>query len=151
LATAVRRRGRGAGGERGRGGRGAHGEEESRYLVVEKMKNGRETMEFAHWRRRSSPEPRRNPSIDDEPEVISMNGKHRDEALDEENIVVLLDFANDTQIESNCSQELSLELEPPQTSASNSGNCWSNLGNGLEIWKGLSERVPAIYVAMVWR
>jgi hypothetical protein len=49
------------------------------------------------------------------------------EALDETNIVVPLNYANDAQIESNCSPELSLELQPSQTSASNSKNCGSNL------------------------
>jgi hypothetical protein len=63
-------------------------------------------------------------SIDSEPEVGSMNRKHRDEALDETNEAVLSNFANDAQIENNCS----LELEPPRTSSSNSGNCGSNLG-----------------------
>jgi hypothetical protein len=73
---------------------------------------GRETMEIANRRRRSSLEPRRNPSIDDEPYVRSTNQKHQDEALDETYAAVLLDSANDTRIKSNCSPELSLELEP---------------------------------------
>jgi hypothetical protein len=81
-------------------------------------------MEFAHWRRRISLEPRRNPLIDGELEAGSTNQKHQDEALDETNTAVLSDFANDARIESNCSPE----LEPPRTSASNSGNCGSNLG-----------------------
>jgi hypothetical protein len=44
-----------------------------------------------------------------ETEVGSTNRKHRHEALDETNATLLSDFANDTQIESNCS----LELGPP--------------------------------------
>jgi hypothetical protein len=85
-------------------------------------------MEFAHQRRRSLPEPRRNSLIDGELEVRSTNRKHRDEALDETNIVVLSDFTNNARIETNCSPELSPKLEPLRTSASNSRNCGSNLG-----------------------
>jgi hypothetical protein len=58
----------------------------------------RRTMEIAHWRRRLSPEPRRNPSIDSEWEVRSMNRKHQDEALNETNAAVLSDFANDARL-----------------------------------------------------
>jgi hypothetical protein len=72
-------------------------------------------METAHWRRRPSPEPRRNPSIDSEPEVRSANRKHQDKALIETNATVSSNFANDTRIESNRSSE----LEPPRTSARN--------------------------------
>jgi hypothetical protein len=60
-------------------------------------------MEITHRRRRSSPEPRRNRSIDGEPEVGSTNRKHHDEALDETNAAILSDFANEIRIESNCS------------------------------------------------
>jgi hypothetical protein len=72
-------------------------------------------------------EPRRNPSIESEPEVGSVNRKHQGEALNEMNASVLSDFTNDARIESNCSSELSLELEPARNSASNFGNCGSNL------------------------
>jgi hypothetical protein len=85
---------------------------------------GREIMEFDHRRRRSSPEPKRNSSIDGELEVRSMNRKNRDEALDDTNAAVLSNFANDAWIESNCLPE----LEPLRTSTSNSINCGSNLG-----------------------
>jgi hypothetical protein len=85
-------------------------------------------MEFAHRRRRSSPEPKRNPSIDGELEVQSMNRKNRDEALDETNAAVLSNFANDAWIESNCLPQLSPELEPLRTSMSNSINCGLNMG-----------------------
>jgi hypothetical protein len=78
-------------------------------------------MEKAHRRGRSSPDPRRKSLIDDELEVRSMNRKHQDEALDEMDAAVLSDFANDPRIESNCSSELSPELESSQTSASYSG------------------------------
>jgi hypothetical protein len=100
--------------------------------------NGDSSME----KRRSSLEPRRKSPIDGEPEVGSTNQKYRDEALDETNATVLSDSANDAQIESNCSPD----LEPPWTSASNSENCGSNMGNCFEIWKGLGERIPAIYI-----
>jgi hypothetical protein len=89
-------------------------------------------MELAHGRRRSSPESRRKSLIDDESKVGSTNRKHRDEALDETNATVLLDFASDAWIESNCSPELSTELEPPQTSVSNFENCGSNLGKRFQ-------------------
>jgi hypothetical protein len=85
-------------------------------------------MEFAHRRGRSSSEPRRKLSIDDESEVRSTNLKHQDEAFDETNAAVLSDFANDARIESNCS----LELEPPQSSASNFRICGSNLGKRFQ-------------------
>ena len=81
-----------------------------------------------HRRRRPSLEPRRNLSIDGELEVGLMNRKFRDEALDETNAVVLLDFANDIRIECNYSPK----LEPPRTSASNSGNYGSNLGKRFQ-------------------
>jgi hypothetical protein len=42
-----------------------------------------------------------------------MKRKHQDDALDETNATVLLDFANSARIESNYSPELSPELEPP--------------------------------------
>jgi hypothetical protein len=47
---------------------------------------------------------RRKSSIGDESEVRLMNRKHQDEALDEMNTVVSSDFADDAQIENNCSQ-----------------------------------------------
>jgi hypothetical protein len=74
-----------------------------------------------------------------------MNLKHQDKSLDEMNTTALSDFANDTRIECNCSQELSLELEPPRASASNSENCGSRR-NRFDIWKGLDKRILAIYI-----
>jgi hypothetical protein len=85
-------------------------------------------MEIAHQRRKPSPELRRNPSIDGEPKVQSINRKHQDEALDETNTVALSDFANDARFESNFSLELSSELELPRNSASNFRNYGLNLG-----------------------
>jgi hypothetical protein len=46
----------------------------------------------------------------DEPSVGWTNRRHREEALDETNAVVPLDSADDAQIETNCSSELSPEL-----------------------------------------
>jgi hypothetical protein len=70
--------------------------------------------ERANGRRGLLSEPRRNTSIDGEPEVGSTNRKHRNEATDETNAAVLSNFANDARIESNYSPELSPELEPPE-------------------------------------
>jgi hypothetical protein len=65
---------------------------------------------------------------------------HRDEALDDTNVVVSLDSADDTQIGSNCS----LELEPLRTSASNSGSGELNLRKpvgGLRLPKVLKNMI----------
>jgi hypothetical protein len=124
--------GRGERGERGErregcgGGGGRNGEERGatgRGWTARNEENW-ENNEIAHRRRQSSPEPRRKLPIHGEPEVGSINRKHRDEALDETNAVVLSYFTNDARIESNCLPE----LESPRTSVSNSGNCGSNLG-----------------------
>jgi hypothetical protein len=103
----------------------------------------------AHRRRWCSLEPRRKTLIGDEPSARSMNRRHQDEALDETNAAVPSNSANDAQIESNYSPELSPELEPSRNSSSNSGSYGSKLGKGFEIWKGLDERVPAIYIYIV--
>jgi hypothetical protein len=86
----------------------------------------------AHYRRRGSLEPRRKSSIGGEVVVGSTNQKHRNESLDETNASVLLDFTNNTRIESNCSPELSPVLEPSRTSVSNSENCGSNFGKQFQ-------------------
>jgi hypothetical protein len=78
-----------------------------------------------------------------------MNRKHRDKALDETNAAVLLDSADEAQFESNCSPDLSPELELFRTSTSNSMNFRSRLGMGFKIRKGLDERIPAIYIPSV--
>jgi hypothetical protein len=112
------------GGGKGRVGRGGGRERGERGCTHGKnAETTWTTMGEAHKRRRSSLEPRRKLLIGGEPTVGSTNRKHRDEALDEMNATVLSDFANDTRIESNCSPE----LEPHQTSASNSGYCRSKL------------------------
>jgi hypothetical protein len=72
--------------------------------------------------RRPSPEPRGNPSIVGDLGIQSKNRTRCNEALDETNAAVPSDSADDARIVSNCSPELSLELEPPQTSASNTGS-----------------------------
>jgi hypothetical protein len=69
----------------------------------------------------------RKPSIDGDSEVRSTNRTQRDEALDETNAMVLLDSADDARIESNCSPELSSELEPLRTSVSNFGSWEMNM------------------------
>jgi hypothetical protein len=80
------------------------------------------TMEVSHRRRRPSPEPKGNPSIAGDSGIQSTNRTRCDEALDETNAAVPSDSADDAQIGSNCSSELSPELEPPRTSASNTGS-----------------------------
>jgi hypothetical protein len=55
----------------------------------------------AHQGRRLSSEPRMNSSIDEDSEVRSTNRMHRDEALDEMNVEVPSDFADDAWIGSN--------------------------------------------------
>ena len=80
------------------------------------------TIEVSHRGRRPSPEPRGNLSIVADSGIQSTNRTRCDEALDETNAAVPSDSADDAQIESNCSPELSPELEPPRTSASNTGS-----------------------------
>jgi hypothetical protein len=80
------------------------------------------TMEVSHRGRTPSPEPRGNPSIAEDSGIQSMNRTRCDEALDESNAAVPSDSADDARIGSNCSPELSPELEPPRTSASNTGS-----------------------------
>jgi hypothetical protein len=63
-----------------------------------------------------------NPSIDGDSEARLTNPTRPDEALDETNAVVPTDSTNDARIGSNCSPELSLELESLRTLASNSGS-----------------------------
>jgi hypothetical protein len=80
------------------------------------------TMEVSHRGRRPSPEPKPNPSIVGDSGIQSTNRTRYDEALDETNASVPSNSADDARIESNCSPELSPELEPPRTSASNTGS-----------------------------
>jgi hypothetical protein len=79
-------------------------------------------MEEAHRGRRPSPELRENPSIAGDSGIQSTNRTRCDEALDETNAAVPLDSADDARSGSNCSSELSPELELPRTSASNTGS-----------------------------
>jgi hypothetical protein len=76
----------------------------------------------AHRGRRPSPEPKPNQSIAGDSRVQSTNRTRFDEALDETNAAVPSDSGDDVRIGSNCSPELSPELEPPRTSASNTGS-----------------------------
>jgi hypothetical protein len=86
---------------------------------MKKMKNKNRG---AHWERRLSPEPKSNPSIAGDSGVQSINRTRCDEALDETNAAVPSDSAYDARIGSNCSPELSPELEPLRTPASNTGS-----------------------------
>jgi hypothetical protein len=106
--------------------RGCAGERETRNFYAQHWWR-------AHRRRGPSPEPGTNSPIQDEQSVGSMNRRHRDEVLDETNAMVPLDFDDDAQIKSNCLPELSSELEPFRTSASNSGSFGSKLGMGFRI------------------
>jgi hypothetical protein len=124
-ATAGRCRratGLGQGGRaQGQGGhtQGAGGEREG--LRREERRNkelGLKSMEEAHRGRRPSPEPKPNQLIAEDSGVQSTNRTRCDEALDETNAAVPSDLADDARIGSNCSPE----LEPPRTSASNTGS-----------------------------
>jgi hypothetical protein len=65
--------------------------------------------------------------IDGDSEVRLTNRMHCAKALDEKITVVSSHSADDAQIGSNCSSELSSELELLRTLASNSGSCELNL------------------------
>jgi hypothetical protein len=120
---------RGGGGSVGRG-EGAHGWGDHRRRAQwrgeraagrgwaathgEKRRKTWRTMEIAHRRKQSSLELRRKSPIDDELEVGSTNQKHRDEALDKTNAMILSDSANDAQTESNCLLELSRSWNRPE-------------------------------------
>jgi hypothetical protein len=84
----------------------------------------------AHRRRRSSPEPNTNLSIEDEPSVGSTKRRHQDEALDKMNAAVPSSSNDDARIKSNCSPELSSKLDPSRNSASNSEIFRSNFRKG---------------------
>jgi hypothetical protein len=99
-------------GEKGEGMPGGVGLREHDEKRRRKTKNN----EGCSPEKETSPELRRKSSIDVKSEIESTNQNHQDEALNETNAVVLLDFANDARIESNCSLELSSELELLRTS-----------------------------------
>jgi hypothetical protein len=128
-ATAGRRRRATAGAGRaraqgwGRAARDPWGRERGAAQGGEKKRRIRlKFMEEAHRGRRPSPEPRENPSIAGDSGIQSTNRTRCDEALDETNAAVPSDSADDARIGSNCSPELPPELEPPRTSASNTGS-----------------------------
>jgi hypothetical protein len=116
------RHGRGNG--EGRGATVGEGEERVREALHGRKNEKNEetlstTMEVSHRGRRPSPEPRRNPSIARDSGIQSTNRTRCDEILNETNAAVPSDSADDARIGSNCLPELSPELEPPRTSASN--------------------------------
>jgi hypothetical protein len=89
---------------------------------TKKRRNPRCNNGGSHRGRRPSPEPRGNPSIAEDSEIQTTNRTRCDEALDETNAPVPSDSADDARIGNNCLSELSPELEPPRTSASNTGS-----------------------------
>jgi hypothetical protein len=108
-------------------------------------------MEIAHWRRRSSLEPRRNWSIDGEPEVESTNRKTGTKSsmrrmqwysrisptMHEMKVIARRSCRRSWN-------RLELRREIP-------GIMDRMSGNGFQIWKGLGKGVPAIYIARVRR
>jgi hypothetical protein len=125
-------RGEGAGGgppprrDREGGGKreGLHGRNKNEELHGQQYRKGSPE-------KKPSPETMTNSPIEDEPSVGSTKRRHLDKALDETNAAVPSDSADDARIESNCSSELSSELEPSRTSASNYGSFRSKLGKGF--------------------
>jgi hypothetical protein len=109
------------------------------------------TIVKSHPRTRILPEPNTNSSIGDELSIGSTNQRHRDEALDETNVAVPSDLAVHAQIENYCSPELSPDLEPSQTSASNSRSFGSNLRMGFQILeRARQEDSSHIYILLVF-
>jgi hypothetical protein len=109
----------------GRRRRGRLGESEGGPARTGKRRNKETlgaTMEVSHQGIRLSPEPRRNPSIARDSGVWSTNRTCLDEALDETNAAVPSYSTDDTRFWSNCSPELTPELEPLWTSVSNTGS-----------------------------
>jgi hypothetical protein len=105
--------------------RGRWGESERDSARTGKRRNEENlgaTIKVSHRGRRPSPEPRGNPSIARDLGIQLTNRTCCDEAPDETNAAVPSDSADDARIGSNCSPELSPELEPPRTSASNTGS-----------------------------
>jgi hypothetical protein len=103
----------------GKGGRAQGGGGEREGLRREERSIRLKSMEEAHRGRRPSSEPKPNPSIAGDSEIQSTKPTRPDEALDETNVAVPSESADDAQIGSNCSSELSSKLEPPRTLASN--------------------------------
>jgi hypothetical protein len=113
-----------------------------------KQRNGETlgtTMVEAHRRRRPSPEPSTNLSTGDEPSVGSTNQSTGTKPLTRRMQRYPQIPPHDARIESNCSLLLSPELEPSQTSASNSGSFRSNLEVGFRILKR-ALRVDSIHI-----
>jgi hypothetical protein len=98
-----------------------------------------------------SPEPRGNPSIAGDSEIQSTNRMRCDQALDETNAVVPSDSADDARIGSNCSPELSPELEPPRTSASNTGSYGLDLEKTFRVLeRARRDEAGHVYISRVW-
>jgi hypothetical protein len=74
---------------------------------------------------------------------------HQDKALDETNAAVLSDSADDTRIGSNCSPELSPELQPFRTSVSNSGSWELNLRKPFRALERARREARLIYIVVV--
>jgi hypothetical protein len=106
----------------GRRRRGRWGESEGGPARTGKRRNPRYNNGGSHRGRRPSSEPRVNPSIAGDSGIQSTNRTRCDEAFDETNAAVPSDSTDDARIRSNCSPELSPELEPPRTSVSNTGS-----------------------------
>jgi hypothetical protein len=143
----TRARGEGLGRERERGEQGRERGVGMRHVVRNEEKT-QWTMEIAHRRKPSSPEPRRKSSIDGEPEVGSMNQKHLDETLDETNAAVLSYYANN-ELKVIARRSCRRSWNRPKLRRAIPKIVDRMWENGFEIWKGLSERVPTIYVARV--
>jgi hypothetical protein len=119
-----KRKGGGTAAEEGEGREGeALCERESK----KQEKNLCPTMVEGSPEKMTSPEPRTNSQIDDEPSIESTNRRNHDKSLEETNAVVPSDFVDDAWIESNCSPELKLS----RTLTSNSGSFGSKLGKGF--------------------
>jgi hypothetical protein len=109
------------------------------------INNGR-----SHRGRRPSPEPKENPSIAGDSGIQSTNRTHCDEALDKTNAAVPSDSADDARIGSNCSPELSPELELPRTSASNTGSLGLDLEKTFRVLeRALRDEARHVYISRV--
>jgi hypothetical protein len=109
------------------------------------------TMEVSHRGRRPSPKLRGNPSIAGDSGIQSTNRTRCDEALDETNAAVPSDSADDARIGSNCSLELSPELEPPELRRAIPGARDWIWRKRFVFWNGLDEMKPDMYIYLGFR
>jgi hypothetical protein len=105
------------------------------------------TIEVAH-ERRPSLEMRRNPSIDGESEVRSMNQKHQDEAINETKAAVLSNFANDARIEKIARWSCRRNWNRPELRWAIPGVLDRIWRSRFDIWKGYGERILAICILL---